>query len=74
MSPVAADADEKGAFAIRDIASGRYSLSASRDGYLTTSVCWLGAVRMQQTFAIGAKEVVAGLTFRLRPFAVMAGR
>jgi Carboxypeptidase regulatory-like domain len=74
LSPVAVDADEKGAFAIRDIASGRYSMSASRDGYLTTSVCWLGAVRMQQTFAIGTKEVIAGLTFRLRPFAVMAGR
>lgn len=74
LSPVAVDADEKGAFAIRGVASGRYSMSASRDGYLTTPVCWLGAVRMQQTFAIGTKEVVAGLTFRLRPFAVMAGR
>src|SRR3984957_3280652 len=74
LSPVAVDADEKGAFAIRDIASGRYSMSASRDGYLTTSVGWMDAVRMQQTFAIGTKEVIAGLTFRLRPFAVMAGR
>lgn len=74
LSAVAADADEKGVFTIRDIASGRYSLSASRDGYLTTSVCWLGSVRMQQTFAIGTKEAIAGLTFRLRPFAVMAGK
>jgi hypothetical protein len=74
LSAVAVDADEKGAFAIRDFAPGRYSLGASRDGYLTTSVCWLGAVRMQQTFSVGAKEVVSGLTFRLRPFAVMAGR
>src|ERR1700733_6933831 len=74
LGPVAVDADEKGAFAIRDVESGRYSLSASRDGYLATSVCWLGAVRMQQTFSIGAKEAVAGLTFRLRPFAVMAGK
>jgi hypothetical protein len=74
LSAVAVDADEKGAFAIRDIESGRYSLSASRDGYLTTSVCWLGAVRMQQTFSIGTKEAIAGLTFRLRPFAVMAGK
>ena len=71
---VAVDADEKGAFTIRDIEPGRYSLSASRDGYLTTTVAWLGSVRMQPTFAIGAKEVVSDLTFRLRPFAVMAGR
>ncbi len=74
LSAVAVDANEKGEFAIRDVESGRYSLSASRDGYLTTSVCWLGSVRMQPTFAIGTKEVVTGLTFRLRPFAVMAGR
>src|SRR5580698_6441789 len=65
LSTVAVDAGEKGAFAIGDIESGRYSLSCSRDGYLTTSVCWLGAVRMQQTFAIGTKEVIASLTFRL---------
>jgi hypothetical protein len=74
LSTVATDADEKGVFAIRGVESGRYSLSASRDGYLTTSVCWMGDVRLQPTFAIGAKEVVKGLTFRLRAFAVMAGR
>jgi len=74
LSAAAADTDEKGAFVIGGVASGRYSLSASRDGYLTTSVCWLGSVRLQQTFAIGTKEAVSGLSFRLRPFAVMAGR
>jgi hypothetical protein len=74
LTTIAADTDEKGAFAIRDFTPGRYSLRASRDGYLTTSVCWLGAVRLQQTFSIGAKEAIVGVTFRLRPFAVMAGR
>jgi hypothetical protein len=74
LSAVAVDADEKGGFAIRAFEAGRYSLSAARDGYLTTSICWLGNVRMQPTFAIGSKETVTGLTFRLRPFAVMAGR
>jgi hypothetical protein len=74
LSGVAVEANEKGVFAIRNVESGRYSLSASRDGYLATSVCWLGSIRMQQVFAIGTKEAVTGLTFRLRPFAVMAGR
>jgi hypothetical protein len=74
LSTVAVDADEKGAFAFRDIESGRYSLSVSRDGYLTTSTGWLGGARLPQTFAIGTKEVIAGVTFRLRPFAVMAGK
>ncbi len=74
LSSVAVDTDEKGAFAIRNFASGRYSLSASRDGFLTTSVCWMGSVRMQPAFAVGTKEAVSGVTCKLRPFAVMAGR
>jgi hypothetical protein len=74
LTTVAVDADDKGAFALRGVAPGRYSLSASRDGYLTTQVCWIGDVRLQPAFAIGTKEAVTGLTFRLRAFAVMAGR
>jgi len=74
LRPFAADTDEKGAFAIRDIAPGRYSLSTSRDGFLTTSVSWLGGIPLQRTFWIPAKDAVAGLTVRLRPFAVLAGR
>jgi hypothetical protein len=74
LRTVEADTDDKGAFAIRTVASGRYSLSAARDGYLTTSVCWMGTVRLQQVFPIARNESVTGLVFRLRPFAVMAGR
>jgi hypothetical protein len=73
-SAIGVDTDDKGAFAIRDVDAGRYSLSASRDGYLTSSVCSMGALRLPQIFSIGAKETIAGLTFRLLPFAVMAGR
>jgi hypothetical protein len=74
LRTIEADTDDKGAFLFHDFESGRYSLNASRDGYLTSSVCWLGTVRLQQTFSIGTKEAIAGITFRLRPFAVMAGR
>jgi hypothetical protein len=73
-SATGVDTDDKGAFAIRDVDAGRYSLSASRDGFLTSTVCSMGAVRLPQIFSIGAKETIAGLTFRLLPFAVMAGR
>jgi hypothetical protein len=73
-SAIGVDTDDKGAFAIRDVDAGRYSLSASRDGYLTSAVCLMGAVRLPQIFNIGAKETISGLTFRLLPFAVMAGR
>jgi hypothetical protein len=73
-SAVGVDTDDKGAFAIRDVDAGRYSLSASRDGYLTSTVCLKGTLRLPQIFSIGAKETITGLTFRLLPFAVMAGR
>jgi hypothetical protein len=34
----------------------------------------MGSVRLPRTFSTGAKESIADLKFRLRPFAVMAGR
>ncbi len=74
MSAVAVDTDDKGAFAIRDVEPGRYSLAASRDGYVASSICMMGALRLPEIFAIGAKESITNLTFRLRRFAVMAGR
>jgi hypothetical protein len=73
-NPIAVETDDRGAFAIRDVEAGRYSLSATRDGYLASSICQMGTVRLPQTFAIGPKESITGLMFRLRPFAVMAGR
>lgn len=73
-SAIGVDTDDKGGFAIRDVEAGRYSLSASRDGFLASSVCSMGAVRLPQIFSIGEKESIAGLTFHLRAFAVMAGK
>lgn len=73
-NPIAVETDARGAFAIRDVEAGRYSLSAARDGYLASSICQMGTVRLPQTFAIGPKESITGLMFRMRPFAVIAGR
>ena len=33
LTPIAVEGDEKGNFAIREIAAGRYTLSAQRDGF-----------------------------------------
>lgn len=74
LSAVGVDTDDKGLFTFKDIEPGRYSLIASRDGYLASSICMMGAVRLQHTFVVGVKDSIANLTFRLRPFAVMAGR
>jgi hypothetical protein len=68
-----ADADEKGTFEIRDIPRGTYSLSAQRDGYLETSVFLRGTLRMPARFSI-AGQSISQVTFRLKPWATLAGK
>src|SRR6476646_2160480 len=60
-----ADTDDKGAFEIRGIPRGAYSLTAQRDGYLDTSVFSRGTLRMPSAFFIGAGQAITRLTFRL---------
>jgi hypothetical protein len=74
LTSVGADADDKGNFDLRDIPAGRYSLIAERDGYLATSVCLKGALRMPPVFSIGTGQSIRNLTFRLRPWAVITGK
>jgi Carboxypeptidase regulatory-like domain len=71
---IGVDTDDRGSFVIRDVQPGSYSIGAARDGYLSSSVCLIGALRLPRTFSISEKQSISGLTFRLRPFAVMAGR
>ncbi len=74
LTAVGGEADDKGNFDLRDIPAGRYSLVAERDGYLATSVCLKGALRMPPVFSIGAGQSIRNLTFRLRPWAVITGK
>ncbi len=71
---IGVDTDESGTFAIRNVEAGRYSLSAARDGFLPSSACLMGSLRLPPIFYIGTKEAVSNLTFRLRPFAVITGK
>ncbi len=71
---LASDADDKGAFEIRDIPRGSYSLTAQRDGYLDTSTFLRGALRMPPRFSIDAGQTISDVTFRLKPWATLAGR
>jgi hypothetical protein len=74
LSAISGDTDDKGTFSIDEIEPGRYSLSASRDGYLASSACLIGTTALPQVFTIHTGESVTGLKFRLRPFAVIVGR
>lgn len=74
LTTIGADADDKGSFIVRNVTPGRYSLSAQRDGYLGSATCMRGALRMPSVFVIESGQRIANLTFRLRPWAVLAGR
>jgi Carboxypeptidase regulatory-like domain len=74
LPSVGTDTDDQGAFELRDIAPGRYTLTADRDSYLPSSVCLHGTLRMPVAFTLGAGQSLTSITFRLRPWAVIAGR
>jgi hypothetical protein len=74
LSATGTDADDQGHFALRDIAAGLYDLSAERDGFLTSVAPLSGGLRMPSSFHLAPGDKLADLMFRLRPWAVMAGR
>jgi hypothetical protein len=74
LTTIGVEGDENGNFAIWHIAPGRYTLLAQRDGYLTSSTCLRGGLRMAPVLSIRSADDITELTFRLRPWAVVAGR
>lgn len=74
LTTIGVETDDKGNFDVRDVAPGRYSLVAERDGYLASAVCLKGALRMPPVISITAGQSLGSLTFRLKPWAVITGR
>jgi hypothetical protein len=74
LSTTGADADDEGHFLLRDVPAGQYGLSAARDGFLTSVAPLSGGLRMPASFHLNAGDKLTNLTFRLRSWAVMAGR
>ncbi|MEO8097879.1 MAG: carboxypeptidase-like regulatory domain-containing protein [Acidobacteriota bacterium] len=66
--------DDRGNFVLRDIEPGNYSLTAQRDGYLSTTTFRRGATRMPPRFALGRGDTITNVTFRLRPWSVVSGK
>ena len=74
LSATGADADDEGHFLLRDIPKGLYTLSASRDGFLTNTQPLTGTLRMPPSFRLEPGQKINDLTFRLRPWAILSGR
>ena len=68
------ETDDRGRFEIRDIPVGNYSLTAQRDGYLTSSTFRRGSLRMPPRFYLSRGERVTNVGFRLRPWSVLSGK
>lgn len=73
LSATGAEADDQGHFLLRGVPAGQYSLAAERDGFLTSVAPLSGGRRMPASFHLGDGDRIGNLTFRLRPWAVMAG-
>ena len=74
LSALVVETGEKGDFVLRDIVPGRYSLIASRDGYLDSATFTLGALRAPASFYIASGDRISDVEFLLRPWAVLSGR
>ena len=68
------ETDDRGRFEIRDVPVGNYTLTAQRDGYLTTSTFRRGSLRMPAQFYIARGDRITNVIFRLHPWSVLTGR
>lgn len=69
-----AETDEQGKFRFSAVTPGIYSISASRDGYITADFGVRGGIRMPRQFGIYESERWDDVAFRLDPWGVIAGR
>jgi hypothetical protein len=72
-SSLAVEADEHGSFVIANVVPGRYTITAQRDGYLPGSTPRSRGARLAEVLQLEAGQTERGLTFRLRPWSVIAG-
>src|SRR5207249_1229105 len=66
--------DAGGAFSMKDIAPGKYRLSANRTGFAFGDYGSRGPMRPGTTLTLDPKQRMQGIVFRLTPHAVMTGR
>ena len=70
---IAATTDNSGQFQFTDIVSGRYSLRASRPGYLPAAFAQTEFTRLPFMFPLLPGEDLGGVIIRLRPAGVISG-
>lgn len=72
--PVTTATDENGRFRVDDLTPGVYSLTADREAYLRTTTVHDGRFATQSLMLWRPGQSATGLTVRMRPGAVIAGK
>lgn len=73
QNAVAATTDNSGQFRFTDIPAGRYSIRASRPGYLPAAFAQTEFTRLPFVFPLLPGEELEGVIIRLRPAGVISG-
>lgn len=71
---IGAETDENGRFIINRISPGSYTVMAQRDGYLPNAAARRGAIRIPPVILLNEGTHMRDLTFRMKPWGVIAGR
>jgi hypothetical protein len=71
---IAVEADDHGRFVIPEASPGKFSISAQRDGYLPANEARQGSSRLPAVIQLDSGQHLRDVTFRLKPWSVIAGR
>ena len=66
--------DDSGTFAFPKVATGRYTITVQRDGYLPLSAGRIGDYKMPPVFTVNSGETIGSFVFRLTPSGVVTGK
>ncbi len=66
--------DENGAFLFPKVATGRYSITVQREGYLPLSAGHIGDYKMPPVFSVNSGQAISGFVFRMLPSGVVSGK
>jgi hypothetical protein len=66
--------DESGGFLFSKVATGRYTITVQRDGYLPLSAGRIGSYKMPPIFSVESGETISSFVFTLTPSGVVSGK
>ncbi len=66
--------DESGSFSFPKVATGRYTITVQREGYLPLSAGRIGDYKMPPIFTVNSGETISSFLFRMTPSGVVTGK